>query len=202
MARTLTYPVVVTKHNKEYCESLINSNKVNYIKSDGILKSAKILLWTQGIKIDNEDVLELYYESSESEPLKIPFKKYILMQKDKLSIYKSHQLSSLNMSDVEILKKFIKPDDKLIKKDGTVIENLIEKLPRRKNYNLKEGDILERQLKNGDLCVFNRQPTLWKGSMRAKRVKILPGKTFRFNLSSTQSYNADFDKFSVKNRRA
>ena len=204
VARTLTYPVVVTKHNKEYCESLINNNKVNYIKSDGILKSAKILLWTQGIKIDNEDIVVIKNIDNQTENpesvLKIPFKKYVLMQKDKLNICKSHQLSSLNMSDIEILKQFIKPGDKLIKKDGTVIENLIEKLPRRKNYNLKEGDILERQLKNGDLCVFNRQPTLWKGSMRAKRVKILPGKTFRFNLSSTQSYNADFDGDKIKNK--
>jgi DNA-directed RNA polymerase subunit A' len=29
--------------------------------------------------------------------------------------------------------------------------------------------------------------------MRAKRIKILPGKTFRFNLASTQAFNADFD---------
>jgi DNA-directed RNA polymerase beta' subunit len=55
------------------------------------------------------------------------------------------------------------------------------------------GDTIERQLQNGDLVVFNRQPTLWKGSMRAKKVKILPGKTFRFNLSSTAAFNADYD---------
>jgi hypothetical protein len=27
--------------------------------------------------------------------------------------------------------------------------------------------------------------------MRAKKIRILPGKTFRFNLASTEAYNAD-----------
>ena len=90
-------------------------------------------------------------------------------------------------------KKFeFKPGDKIIR-DGKYITDVYNKQPKRKKFELKEGDILERQLQDGDLCVFNRQPTLWKGSMRAKRIRILPGKTFRFNLASTQAFNADYD---------
>ena len=35
------------------------------------------------------------------------------------------------------------------------------------------GDIIERPLKNGDIVVMNRQPTLHKMSMMAHRVKIM-----------------------------
>jgi DNA-directed RNA polymerase subunit A' len=55
------------------------------------------------------------------------------------------------------------------------------------------GDIIERQLNNGDICLFNRQPSLHRMSMMAHRVKVVPYKTFRFNLSVCPPYNADFD---------
>ena len=63
----------------------------------------------------------------------------------------------------------------------------------KKQHRLHVGDIIERQVQNGDWVVFNRQPTLWKGSMQAKQVKILPGKTFRMSLATTQAFNADHD---------
>lgn len=55
------------------------------------------------------------------------------------------------------------------------------------------GDIVCRHLRDGDTVVFNRQPTLHRGSMMAHFVKVLPGKTLRMNLSATTPYNADFD---------
>lgn len=58
---------------------------------------------------------------------------------------------------------------------------------------LKIGDILERCLQDGDVVVINRQPTLHRGSMLACRIKIMPFKTFRINLSTAVSLNADFD---------
>ena len=58
---------------------------------------------------------------------------------------------------------------------------------------LEIGAIIERQLMNGDLSLFNRQPSLHRMSMMAHRVKVVPYKTFRFNLSVCPPYNADFD---------
>lgn len=52
---------------------------------------------------------------------------------------------------------------------------------------------VERHIRDGDLVIFNRQPTLHKMSMMAHRVKVLPWSTFRMNLSCTSPYNADFD---------
>ncbi len=58
---------------------------------------------------------------------------------------------------------------------------------------LKAGDILERQITNGDIALFNRQPSLHRVSIMAHRIKIVPGRTFRINFCTTSPYNADFD---------
>ena len=55
------------------------------------------------------------------------------------------------------------------------------------------GDKVERHLKDGDLVVFNRQPSLHKYSMMGHKVRVMPFDTFRMNLSATNPYNADFD---------
>jgi DNA-directed RNA polymerase beta' subunit len=65
-----------------------------------------------------------------------------------------------------------------------------------KHVNTKEivlynGDVVNRHLLDGDIVLFNRQPTLHKMSMMAHRVKVLPGKTFRLNVLVTRPYNAD-----------
>ena len=59
--------------------------------------------------------------------------------------------------------------------------------------NLKPGDIVERHLKDGDMVLFNRQPSLHRMSMMAHEVRVLPYKTFRLNLCVCPPYNADFD---------
>jgi DNA-directed RNA polymerase III subunit RPC1 len=46
---------------------------------------------------------------------------------------------------------------------------------------LKLGDIVERHLRDNDIVIFNRQPSLHRISMMGFRVKISTGKTLRFN---------------------
>jgi len=58
---------------------------------------------------------------------------------------------------------------------------------------LKYGDIVNRHLINEDIVLFNRQPSLHKMSMMAHSIKIIPSKTFRFNVDVCKPYNADFD---------
>ncbi|CAI4228736.1 unnamed protein product [Auanema sp. JU1783] len=65
--------------------------------------------------------------------------------------------------------------------------------PRAADLHLQPGYRVERHMRDGDIIVFNRQPTLHKMSMMGHRVKILPWSTFRMNLSVTTPYNADFD---------
>ena len=83
----------------------------------------------------------------------------------------------------------LKQGDK-IKRGGEIISATFDEL---KKFDLQVGDVVERQLKNGDLVLLNRQPTLHRGSMMAKEIVIKPYKTLRFNLASTKSFNADFD---------
>lgn len=59
--------------------------------------------------------------------------------------------------------------------------------------NLKVGDIVERHLIDGDVVLFNRQPSLHRISIMAHRVKVFPWRTLRFNECVCTPYNADFD---------
>ncbi len=99
----------------------------------------------------------------------------------------------------EYLRKFVENGSKtypganyVIKQDGkrktitseTKDEILLE---------LEVGYIVERHLVDGDVALFNRQPSLHRMSMMCHLVKVLPGKTFRLNPAVCNPYNADFD---------
>ncbi|MFC1455017.1 DNA-directed RNA polymerase subunit A' [Candidatus Undinarchaeota archaeon] len=58
---------------------------------------------------------------------------------------------------------------------------------------LENEYLVERHLVDGDIVLFNRQPSLHRASIMAHRVRVLPGNTFRLNLCVCSPYNADFD---------
>lgn len=58
---------------------------------------------------------------------------------------------------------------------------------------LKYGYIVERHLEDGDIVLFNRQPSLHRMSIMSHRARIMPWRTLRFNESVCNPYNADFD---------
>ena len=59
--------------------------------------------------------------------------------------------------------------------------------------NLEIGYLVERHISNGDIVMFNRQPSLHQMSIMAHYVHVLPGKTFRLHPAVCPPYNADFD---------
>ena len=61
------------------------------------------------------------------------------------------------------------------------------------NGNPKPGLLVERHLIDGDVVIFNRQPSLHRMSMMVHEVRVMEGHTFRFNLAVCTPYNADFD---------
>jgi DNA-directed RNA polymerase subunit A' len=79
----------------------------------------------------------------------------------------------------------IRLDERKIRIYDETKEAILEKL--------EPGYVVERHLKDGDIVLFNRQPSLHRMSMMAHEVKILPYKTFRLNLCVCPPYNADFD---------
>jgi len=74
-------------------------------------------------------------------------------------------------------------------KGNTFRVNLLDK---DKPCTLEIDETIDRQLQNGDIILFNRQPTLRKESMTSFRVKIIDGYAFRLPLWATKGFNADF----------
>jgi DNA-directed RNA polymerase subunit A' len=80
----------------------------------------------------------------------------------------------------------VRPDNKRIRLEFVADRTLISE-------GLEPGFIVERHLKDGDIALFNRQPSLHRMSIMAHRVKVLPFRTFRMHLTVCPPYNADFD---------
>ena len=73
-------------------------------------------------------------------------------------------------------------------------ENITLKYDDRKSIVLHNGDIVHRHIMDGDIVIFNRQPTLHRMSMMGHIAKVMKqGDTFRMNVADTKPYNADFD---------
>ena len=105
---------------------------------------------------------------------------------ERVTIYNKEQMYKLIQNGAD---KF--PGAKtLVRPDGRMISL---KHVNRNDIVLKTGDIVNRHLSDGDIILFNRQPTLHRMSMMGHRVKVLPYNTFRLNVSVTAPYNADFD---------
>jgi len=80
----------------------------------------------------------------------------------------------------------MRPDGKRIRLEFVVDREKIAET-------LQPGFIVERHLMDGDVAIFNRQPSLHRMSIMAHYVRVLPYKTFRLHLCVCPPYNADFD---------
>lgn len=101
--------------------------------------------------------------------------------------------------NAEYLKKFIKNGPKkypganyVVRPDGRK-KKLTEDTIEVSLEELKPGYVVERHLMDGDIAIFNRQPSLHRMSMMCHKVRVLPYKTLRLNPSVCFPYNADFD---------
>jgi DNA-directed RNA polymerase subunit A' len=79
----------------------------------------------------------------------------------------------------------LRPDGKRKRVTNETKEQLLEEI--------QPGFIVERHLMDGDIALFNRQPSLHRMSMMCHKVKVLPGLTLRLNPAVCAPYNADFD---------
>jgi len=103
----------------------------------------------------------------------------------------------VNTLNIDKLKKIITNEEYptanyIIRPDGRR-KRITEELKQEILDELEPGYIIERQLIDGDVVLFNRHPSLHKFSLMAHFVKVLPYKTFRVHPSAAQPYNADFD---------
>jgi DNA-directed RNA polymerase subunit A' len=81
----------------------------------------------------------------------------------------------------------------IIRPDGRRIDLRFPKDRKTIADSVEIGYVVERHIKDGDVVLFNRQPSLHRMSIMAHRVRVLPYKTFRLNLCVCPPYNADFD---------
>lgn len=85
------------------------------------------------------------------------------------------------------------PGAKLIRYPDGSMRSLMFSGRKRFADELKYGYIVERHLEDGDVVLFNRQPSLHRMSIMCHRARIMPWRTLRFNESVCNPYNADFD---------
>jgi len=117
--------------------------------------------------------------------------KYAKAKKGTLILYgdKIHRDGNI-LYQTETSRYQLRDSDKL-ERNGKILDKIV--LNQVKNFSLKIGDIVERQLQKDDYLLINRQPTLHKPSILGVRVKIDDKKTIRMNLAITKPLNADFD---------
>ncbi len=90
-----------------------------------------------------------------------------------------------NMGEYPSANYVISPDGKRKKITKDTKDIILEELD--------VGWLVERNLLEKDIIIFNRQPSLHRLSMMGHRVRIIPGRTLRLNPIVCVPYNADFD---------
>lgn len=164
MARNLTIPVQVTDYNLHELTKIVNDGKANYVLKDN-----------GNTRINLEH--KLFYKGTS-------------LNHGDIVIRKDHKTGEEFELVVSNGRDTLQPGDRL-KRNNEFITDI--KYPEKRMYHLNVGDIVERQLMDGDYVLLNRQPTLHSGSMMAQEIVIRKGKTLRFNLAICKSFNSDFD---------
>ena len=162
-AEKLTIPVHVNSINIKECQDMLDNDQVVYIIRGKRRTNAKLALYTKSTSFGNCDTL----------------------------IRNGNVFTYEEIMEIQRTKGWtFLPTDEIVRPNGRrEVYTLSERIP----FRLQINDVIERKIRNGDTVIFNRQPTLWKGSMRSKRISIREGKTLRFNVASTQPFNADYD---------
>jgi DNA-directed RNA polymerase II subunit RPB1 len=174
-ATNLTIPETVNRFNYNYLDSLIQQGKANYI-------------------IRDDKTFNLKYALQQKSYVREPYDMFLTSTTVMKDGKKETRWKYVYVEHWELIHKktFVpKPSDQIMRKNGVILDSFIPK--ENKVFQLKYGDVVERQLRDGDRVLLNRQPTLHKGSILAPKIKILPCKTLRLPISICQSFNADFD---------
>jgi DNA-directed RNA polymerase subunit A' len=105
---------------------------------------------------------------------------------------------TINDINIEKMKKLVEKGEEypganyVIRPDGKR-KKITPELKEEIINEIVPGYIIERHLQNGDIVLFNRHPSLHRGSLMAHYVRVLPGRTFRLHPAAATPYNADFD---------
>jgi len=105
---------------------------------------------------------------------------------------------TVTSTNLEVMKELIKQGEiypganYVIRPDGKR-KKISAELKEELCNEITPGYKVERHLRDGDIVLFNRHPTLHKQGLMAHRVKVLPFRTFRLHPAAAAPYNADYD---------
>ena len=224
----LTFPERVCKYNFKELDNLIKENKVNYVIRDNgskiydikIYKKPRIFYKKKGFILEKGDIIIRNNKKIDPEKYRQIKNVEITLEETDSIVRNGKLIKNIKTNDESVLLN-ITPEDRIYR-NGKVLNPNFENfdfesndelyrnkelfpilITSERHFQIKDGDIVERHLKDGDLVLFGRQPTLHKGSMIARNIKIIKEnssinngksvKTIRMNLAATKTYNADFD---------
>ena len=106
----------------------------------------------------------------------------------------NEEVTELNMETLKkiILNEHYPSANYIIRPDGRR-KRISKDLKDEIINEIKPGYFVERHLQDGDIVLFNRHPSLHRGSLMAHYARILPNRTFRMHPAVVFPYNADFD---------
>ena len=200
VATTLTFPEIVTPYNIKKLTDIVNEGKANTIIRQVGSETKRYATKYATVKSRQTELLEGDIIVRGEEELKEDEKgNVILPQELKDNILKTISVVTIengkfkNQYIIKTLNNeiFLKENDRVIR-DGKFIPVTIN---QKKTIELQIGNVVERHLRDGDWVIFNRQPTLHRGSMLGMEVVVHHGsaKTFSFSPSTCKIFNADFD---------
>ncbi|KAF8010667.1 hypothetical protein BT93_J1346 [Corymbia citriodora subsp. variegata] len=105
----------------------------------------------------------------------------------------------VNQYNIEKLRQCVRngpykyPGARMIRYPDGEMRLLMGNFRKRLADELGFGVTVERHLEDGDVVLFNRQPSLHRMSIMCHRARVMPWRTLRFNESVCNPYNADFD---------
>lgn len=167
--KELTYPEKVNIHNLSYWQNEVNEGRVKIIIRDNVKINLEYARKQKSTKFEWGDV--------------------ILRNGKKIHPYRYKMLKG---------KKFVlNSNDRIIGKrenNGKYkVITIIPKLELNKFVEVKVDDMCERELRDGDWILFNRQPSLHKYSILANQAKFINTSTIRLRTSLCSALNADAD---------
>ena len=105
---------------------------------------------------------------------------------------------TVTTTNIEAMKALIRQGEKypganyVVRPDGKR-KRITEELKEEICNEIVPGYKIERHLRDGDIVLFNRHPSLHKQSLMAHYVRVLPNRTFRLHPAAAAPYNADYD---------
>ena len=167
--------VLGLNHNSPYCKIPIDETLKDI---DIILKEGDKIFKKRLSKLRNLEIGDVIYLfiNDKREPIELDNKGYTFEIKNEIKYQKieidtkelSNDYRIVSLKPGDLVKK--KNKDRLYQIKTTMFRDLQE---HKRKINLEYGDKVNRFLIDGDIVLLNRQPTLHKGSMLAKKIKFL-----------------------------